>query len=65
MKNDKQQIKILQKALKAARFHLEYIGYGDSYEREGAFKESLPELIDTALNYEKQQNTSNTENPKN
>ena len=36
-------------ALGAARAHLEYCGYGDSYERECAKQEKLPQLIDEAL----------------
>lgn len=36
-------------ALDGAKSHLDYVGYGDSYERECAMDERLPELIDGAL----------------
>lgn len=36
-------------ALKKARDHLEYCGYGDSYERSAAVAAKLPELIDAAI----------------
>jgi len=41
-------------ALKEAQTHLEYCGYGDSWERELAKEEHLAEHIETALTvYEK------------
>ena len=36
-------------ALSAASEHLEYCGYGDEYEREGARQRRLPEMIAAAL----------------
>ena len=39
----------LIEALTAARDHLEYCGYGDSWERECAFDSRLPEQIDDAI----------------
>ncbi len=44
-----EKIKKLVTALEAARDHLEYCGYGDNWEREGAIAQKLPELIDEAL----------------
>lgn len=46
---DAEKIKQLSEALQAAKEHLEYCGYGDSYEREGARLAGLPEKIDAAL----------------
>lgn len=39
----------LRRALEAAQTHLEFCGYGDSYERECAYNERLPETIQAAL----------------
>ena len=36
-------------ALQEASSHLDYCGYGDSWEREGAYDQKLPEKISTAL----------------
>lgn len=46
-------IKQLTDALEAAKEHLEYISYGDSWERSGA--EDLPAQIDAALEAAKAQ----------
>ena len=39
----------LKEALKAARDHLEYCGYGDRWERECAYDRGLPDLINQAI----------------
>lgn len=39
----------LAHALKEAKNHLDFIGWGDGYERELATDEKLPEVIDSAL----------------
>lgn len=39
-------------ALVKAKEHLEWIGYGDNYERECANNAKLPELIENAINSE-------------
>lgn len=39
----------LYEALYDASEHLDYCGYGDSYERSGAFESKLPEKIDDAI----------------
>ena len=39
----------LLKALIAARDHLDYCGYGDAWEREGAKAQKLPEQIEGAI----------------
>ena len=39
----------LLKALHKAREHLEFCGYGDRYERDCAYGEGLPKLIDEAI----------------
>jgi hypothetical protein len=36
-------------ALEAARDHLDYCGYGDSWERECARAANLPTMIDNAI----------------
>jgi hypothetical protein len=36
-------------ALEAAQAHLSYCGYGDSWERECAMADKLPEKIEAAL----------------
>jgi len=36
-------------ALKAAKDHLEYCGYGDSWEKECAREQKLEEKIDAAI----------------
>ena len=47
-------IERLYNALKEAQDHLDFCGYGDSYERECAKSEHLEEHIETALtNYER------------
>ncbi len=46
--SETETIKALVKALEAARDHLDYCGYGDSWERQCA--EDLPDEIETALN---------------
>jgi len=48
-KNERQLIKLLGNALDAAESHLEYCGYGDSWEREGAYHAKLPEQIAAAI----------------
>lgn len=45
--NQEETIKILVEALEAARNHLDYCGYGDSWERE--YAEDLPDKIENAL----------------
>jgi hypothetical protein len=45
----KEAIKILGEALKEAQEHLEYCGYGDSWERECAMSSGLPETVDSAV----------------
>ena len=47
--NDKQKIQVLREALLAAEDHLSYCGYGDSWERECAREQKLPEKIEAAL----------------
>ena len=47
--SDKAKIKLLAQALEAAKSHLEYCGYGDSWERECAQGSGLPERIEDAL----------------
>lgn len=39
----------LANALQEAKNHLDFIGWGDGYERECATDEKLPEVIDSAL----------------
>jgi len=39
----------LLRVLKLARDHLEYCGYGDSYERDCARDEGLPRLIEQTI----------------
>jgi hypothetical protein len=46
---DQDKIKTLRKALTAAKDHLEYCGYGDSWERECAEEQGLPEKLEEAL----------------
>lgn len=43
------QYVLLFDALKDAAGHLDYVGYGDSYERECADLAKLPQRIDAAL----------------
>lgn len=45
----KETIRTLLNALEAAQSHLEYCGYGGSYERECAYAEELPENIQAAI----------------
>jgi hypothetical protein len=40
---------VLLIALRAALQHLEYCGYGDSWERELAYNAGLPKLIEQAI----------------
>lgn len=47
--SDAEKIKLLREALQEASDHLDYCGYGDSYEREGARGSKLPETIAKAL----------------
>ena len=42
-------IKMLGEALSAAQDHLDYCGYGDSWERECAKQAKLPEQINAAI----------------
>ena len=46
----------LLEALKAAVEHLNYCGYGDSYERECARDNKLPELLETVIKKAEAQN---------
>lgn len=46
---DAEKIALLQDALEAAQAHLEYCGWGDSWERECAEHAGLPEKIQAAL----------------
>lgn len=39
----------LLSALEAAKDHLEYLGYGDNWEKECAEEKNLPELIEEAI----------------
>ena len=41
--------KCLLEALVEAEHHLEYVGYGDRWEREDARRDGLPEKIRTAI----------------
>lgn len=42
-------VPVLLEALKEAREHLDWCGWGDSYERECARADGLPEKIDAAI----------------
>ena len=42
-------IKELLRVLKLARDHLEYCGYGDTWERGCAIDKGLPKLIDQTI----------------
>lgn len=46
---DQEKIALLREALEAAEGHLDYTGYGDSWERECADAQGLPEKIAAAL----------------
>ena len=46
---DKEKITLLREALKAAQDHLDYCGYGDSWERECAEIAGLPAQIEKTL----------------
>lgn len=46
---DKEKIELLREALLAAESHLSYCGYGDSWERECAYEQKLPQQIEAAL----------------
>lgn len=46
---DAEKIAMLRAALQAASDHLDYTGYGDSWERECARGQKLPEQIEQAL----------------
>ena len=46
---DKEKIVALKTALREAHDHLEYCGYGDSWERECAQASNLDETITRAL----------------
>ena len=45
----KEKITEIREALEAAVSHLEYCGYGDSWEREGAEAQKLPERLEKAI----------------
>ena len=47
--NDAEKIAVLREALEAAQSHLEYCGYGDSWERECAQAQGLEDKIAKAL----------------
>jgi hypothetical protein len=47
--SDAEKIKLLREALVAAEEHLSYCGYGDSWERECAYEQKLPQQIEEAL----------------
>lgn len=49
----RQRVKELGAALRSAQEHLEWCGYGDSYESECARNQGLPELIEKALEADK------------
>lgn len=44
-----ESMKEIAEALQAAVEHLDYCGYGDSYERECAREDKLPEKLEAAL----------------
>lgn len=46
---DKEKIAMLRNALEEAQAHLDYCGWGDSWERECAYHNGIPQLIDNAL----------------
>jgi hypothetical protein len=46
---DKELIKVLGEALQEAADHLDYCGYGDSWERECAVDNGVTERIDKAV----------------
>ena len=46
---NREVVRLLVRALSDAKDHLEYCGYGDSWERECAIDDGLPKLIDEAL----------------
>lgn len=43
------RVNVLEEALTAARNHLEFCDYGDSWESECAYAQGLPSLIEAAL----------------
>ncbi len=50
MSNEEYKIlNALLDALKAASDHLDYCGYGDSWERECAYESKLPQQIEEAI----------------
>lgn len=49
-----ESMKAIAEALQAAVEHLDYCGYGDSYERECAREDELPEKLEDALDMCKQ-----------
>jgi len=49
LKKAKDLIIILGEALKKAKDHLEYCGYGDSWESECAYNIDLPGMVDSAV----------------
>ena len=53
MKSDRERIYQLVHALKEARDHLVYCGYGDPWERECAKEGGLEDLIEKTLEGEK------------
>ncbi len=52
---DKEKIKVLRTALQDASDHLDYCGYGDSWERECAIEEGLEKKITEALENTKEE----------
>lgn len=46
---DRELAQMLYLALKEATEHLEYCGYGDSWERQCAYSEKLPEKLEAAI----------------
>lgn len=49
----KAAVKSLLEALQEAQAHLEFCGYGDSYERDVADSAKLPERIEAAISFGK------------
>jgi hypothetical protein len=58
MEDKDEKIKELTEALKSAVDHLEWIGYGDAYERSCAHDSNLPNRLNAVL--DKHQNTKTT-----
>lgn len=49
MLTDDEKVKVLRQALRAAMDHLDYCGYGDSWERECAKEAKLEETLEAAM----------------